>query len=106
MKTLLSTMVGLATAVLAVTIANAQDMSSSSKPWLYPGLNTPLGCACLNATAATPSLVLQDYSSKPWLMPRGEFQIALFPEGATGTTTTRPAGVVHLKDSSSKPWLR
>jgi hypothetical protein len=103
MKPSISILVGLAMAV-AVTVASAQDVTYSSKPWLHPRQLSTRAKA-----PAAPSVALQDYSSKPWLRREREFQVALFPEGATAPAcnpVARSEIVANPKDSSSKSWLR
>jgi hypothetical protein len=108
MKTSFSIIVGLVTAVVAVTVASAQDSRYSTKPWLYPQrLGTPAKTSAAPAAAEIKSSVA--YSTKPWLKHEREFQIALFPEGksaAAGKAEVRPERAINPKDYSSKPWLR
>lgn len=114
MKTSISTIVGLAIAAMTLTTASAQDARYSTKPWLHPRqMDTATkGVVAPASTVAKPSVASQNYSSKPWLKPQREFrefQIALFPEGATVTsqkTATRSERAVNPRDYSSKPWLR
>jgi len=110
MKTSISTIVGLAAVVLAVTSASAQEARYSTKPWLHarPLDTTPKATVVLAATEATPVAAARDYSTKPWLTPRSEFQIAVLAGGtANGSkAATRPERAANPKDYSSKPWLR
>lgn len=109
MKVSMSIVVGLAMAAAAATVASAQDIAYSSKPWLHPQrLGTPAKApAALASAEAKPSVALQDYGSKPWLRRESEFQIALFPEGATaGKAAVRQERAANPKDYSSKSWLR
>lgn len=111
MRTSIITVVALATIASSVTAASAQEARHSTKPWLHsrPNNTAVKAKVALATTEATPGAVAQDYSTKSWIAPQREFQIAVFAKDGTAATDqpqSRREPVANPKDYTSKPWLR
>ncbi len=100
---ILATSLGL----LPSAVGNAQDLRYSSKASLQGPTETIVG-----QTERVSELSMAATSSKPWLYPTKEFNIALAPETpdlraapAISEATLGGSKVAPEVSSSSKPWL-